>query len=244
MDCILLCAGYATRMYPLTENFPKPLLEIGGKPLIDYLIDDLANNRLIDRFIIVSNHKFIDHFEKWKLTRKENIVLLNDGSTANENRLGAVKDIQFAIEKAEILDDVLVLAGDNLLDFSLKAFVDFAAMKNSNAVMRYYESELTKLKRTGVAVIDDNDLIVSMKEKPENPKSNWAIPPFYIFAKAYLSEFKKGIESGCKVDAPGEFLEWFVKRNPVYAFQMPGSRIDIGNLEGYEKVKKSYKGIS
>ncbi len=244
MDCILLCAGYATRMYPLTENFPKPLLEIGGKPLIDYLIEDLAVNRLIDRFIIVSNHKFIEHFEKWKLTRKENILLLDDGSTANENRLGAVKDIQFAIENANISDDILVLAGDNLLDFSLKSFVDFAKAKKSNAVMRYYENDNAKLKRTGVAVIDDNDLIVSMEEKPEIPKSNWAIPPFYIFAKEYLSEFKTGIESGCKVDAPGGFIEWFAKRNPIYAFPMPGSRIDIGNLEGYEKVKKSYKGTS
>lgn len=243
MDCILLCAGYATRMYPLTENFPKPLLEISGKPLIDYLIDDLVKNRLIDRFIVVSNHKFIEHFKKWKATRSENILLLDDGSTANENRLGAVKDIQFAIESALINSDVLVLAGDNLLDFSLSTFIEFAKEKNSNCVMRYYESDLTKLKRTGVAVVDENDLIISMVEKPENPQSNWAIPPFYVFGKEYLSEFKVGINGGCKVDAPGGFIEWFAKRNAVYAFKMPGSRIDIGSLEGYEKIKKSYKGI-
>ena len=109
--------------------------------------------------------------------------------------------------------------------------------------MRYYESDLTKLKRTGVAVVDENDLIISMVEKPENPQSNWAIPPFYVFGKEYLSEFKVGINGGCKVDAPGGFIEWFAKRNAVYAFKMPGSRIDIGSLEGYEKIKKSYKGI-
>ena len=133
MKCILLCAGYATRMYPLTENFPKPLLDIKGKPLIDYLIDDLENNNLIDEYIIVSNHKFINHFNDWKNNNryKNKISLLDDGSTNNDNRLGAVKDIWFAIETANINDDVLVLAGDNLLDFSLKGFIDFSNEKIS-----------------------------------------------------------------------------------------------------------------
>ena len=239
MKCILLCAGYATRMYPLTENFPKPLLDVKGKPLIDYLIDDLENNKLIDEYIIVSNHKFINHFNDWKNNNKykNKISLLDDGSTNNDNRLGAVKDIWFAIYKANINDDVLILAGDNLLDFSLKGFIDFSNNKNSNAVMRYYESELTRLQRTGVAVIDDNDKILEMEEKPKEPKSNWAIPPFYIFKKDYLIEIKEGIDSGCKVDAPGGFIEWFSKRNPVYAYLMPGKRIDIGNLEDYYKIK-------
>ncbi len=211
MKCILLCAGYATRMYPLTENFPKPLLDIKGKALIDYLIDDLENNNLIDEYIIVSNHKFINHFNDWKNNNKykNKISLLDDGSTNNDNRLGAVKDIWFAIDNTNINDDILVLAGDNLLDFSLKGFVDFSKEKNSNAVMRYYESEIERLKRTGVAIIDSNDKILEMKEKPSDPKSNWAIPPFYIFKKEYLKEIKNGIDSGCKVDAPGGFIEWF-----------------------------------
>ncbi len=238
MDCVLLCAGYATRMYPLTENFPKPLLEIKGKPLIDYLIDDLSDNGLIDRFIIVSNHKFIDHFNKWQKTRSEEIIVLDDGTTTNETRLGAVKDIQFAIENAKIEDDILVLAGDNLLEFSLKGFVEFFKEKGDSAVMRYFESDETKLKRTGVAVIDENDLIVEMEEKPQNPKSNWAIPPFYIFKKDALKEIKAGIDLGCKVDAPGGFIEWFSTRNKVYAYLMPAGRIDIGNLEQYYKMKE------
>lgn len=244
MDCILLCAGYATRMYPLTENFPKPLLEISGKPLIDYLIDDLSNNRLIDRYIVVSNHKFIQHFTAWRNTRSENVIVLDDGSTHNDNRLGAVKDIQFAIESAKVDSDILVLAGDNLLDFSLASFVDFAKNKNSSCVMRYFENDIKKLQRTGVAEVDSDDLIISMEEKPNYPKSNWAIPPFYIFNKSALQEFKIGIESGCKVDAPGGFIEWFSKRNKVFAFVMPGKRIDIGNLECYENIKNNFKGIS
>ncbi|MDE7100548.1 MAG: NTP transferase domain-containing protein, partial [Anaeroplasmataceae bacterium] len=153
MDCILLCAGYATRMYPLTENFPKPLLQIKGKTIIDYLIDDLEKNHLIERYIIVSNHKFYSHFMDWRKSRKEDILILDDGSTYNENRLGAVKDIWFAVEQASINDDILVLAGDNLLDFSLKGFIDFFESKNNNAVMRYFEKEIKRLQRTGVAVI-------------------------------------------------------------------------------------------
>lgn len=239
MKCILLCAGYATRMYPLTENFPKPLLEIKNKALIDYLIDDLEANDLVDEYIIVSNHKFINYFEKWKSTNKYNlkINLLDDGSISNETRRGAVKDILFAIEQANIDDDILVLAGDNLLDFSLEGFITFSKIKNGNAVMRYNELSLARLQRTGVAVVDENDKVLDMEEKPAVPKSNWAVPPFYIFKKESLKEIKTGIDSGCKVDAPGGFIEWFCKRNDVYAYLMPGKRIDIGNLEDYYKIK-------
>ena len=239
MKCILLCAGYATRMYPLTENFPKPLLEIKGKVLIDYLIEDLENNQMIDEYVIVSNHKFINHFNDWKNNHKysNKITILDDGSTNNDNRLGAVKDIWFAIEKANINDDILVLAGDNLLDFSLKGFIDYSNIKNGNAVMRHYEDNVVKLQRTGVAVIDNNERIIDMEEKPKEPKSNWAIPPFYIFKKESLKEIKRGIDSGCNVDAPGGFIVWFCKSNYVFAYEMPGKRIDIGNLEDYYKIK-------
>lgn len=238
MKCILLCAGYATRMYPLTENFPKPLLEIKGKPIIDYLIDDLEENKLIDEYVIVSNHKFVKHFNKWRNNHKNNkITVLDDGSVSNETRLGAVKDMWYAIEEANINDDILVLAGDNILDFSLKGFIDFSNLKNGNAIMRYHEPELVRLQRTGVAVIDENGKVLEMTEKPQKPKSNWAIPPFYIFKKNSLIEIKNGIDSGCKTDAPGGFIEWFSKRNDVYAFLMPGKRIDIGNINDYYKMK-------
>lgn len=238
MKCILLCAGYATRMYPLTENFPKPLLDIKGLPLIDYLIEDLDSKNLINEYIIVSNHKFINYFNEWKNNHKNsNIKILDDGSISNETRLGAVKDIWFAIEQDNIDDDILVLAGDNLLDFSLEGFIKFSNEKKSNAVMRYYEEDITRLQRTGVAVIDENEMIVEMTEKPKEPKSNWAIPPFYIFKKEFLKEIKNGIDSGCKTDAPGGFIEWFCKRNKVYAYKMPGKRIDIGNLDDYYRIK-------
>ena len=237
MKCIILCAGYATRLYPLTENFPKPLLVIKEKTIIDHLIDDLENEKNIDEYIVVSNHKFINHFNEWKKTRNENIIVLDDGSTENENRIGAVRDIYFAIDKMNINDDIIVLAGDNLLEFSLNKFIDFYKEKNTNCIMTYYEESLKTLTRCGVIEVDENFKVLSMEEKPKNPKSNYAVPPFYIYRKEDLYLFKKALESGCGVDAPGHFLEWFTKHAEVSAYLMPAKRIDIGTLEDYNKFK-------
>ena len=237
MKCLILCAGYATRLYPLTENFPKPLLEIKGKPIINHLIDDLEKENKIDQYIIVSNHKFINHFLNWKNNHKENIVVIDDGSTTNENRLGAVRDIQLVIDTLNIKDDLLVLAGDNLLDFSLNRFIDFFYLKNSSCVMTHYESSVPALQKTGVCTFDKDYLLTSMEEKPKVPKSNYAIPPFYIYKKDDLHYIKEGLESGCGIDAPGNFLEWFCKHSKVYAFLMPGHRYDIGTLEDYNQLR-------
>ncbi|MDD6276483.1 MAG: nucleotidyltransferase family protein [Clostridia bacterium] len=238
MICLFLAAGYATRMYPLTLNQPKPLLEVGGKPILDWLIDDIAD--CVDKFAVISNQKYFDRFEDWVKSRKENITLLNDGSTSNDNRLGAVKDIQFAIDKLGIDEDILVLAGDNLLDFSLKPFIAYSAEKNAPCVMRYYQGDVEKLKKTGIADIGENDIIKTMLEKCQNPPYNWCIPPFYFYNKATLPMIKKGIDSGCGVDAPGNFLSWLVGETDVYAMPMPGNRYDIGDIAGYEKIKKLY----
>lgn len=175
MKCLVLAAGYATRLYPLTKNFPKPLLDVAGKTILDRLIDDLDTIDSIDEFIIVSNHKFIDIFEEWKLkcSCSKQITLLDDGSVCNEDRLGAVKDIAFAIEKLGVNDDLMVIAGDNLLDFSFRGFYEFFTQKNKTCIMRHYEPEVEKLRKTGVAVIDDADKVLKMQEKPHNPASNW-----------------------------------------------------------------------
>ena len=236
MICLLLCAGYATRMYPLTENFPKPLLEIKGKTIIDYLIDDLNDKNYISRYIIVSNHKFINYFNDWKKTRKENITVLDDGSTCNENRLGAVRDIQFCIDEENINEDIIVLAGDNLLDFSLNDFIESYQNNKENQIMYYDEIEIERLKKTGVITLKGNQ-VETFEEKPKQPKSNKAVPPFYIFKKESLDMFSKGIDEGCKVDSPGMFLEWFSKNNRIVAWPMKGKRIDIGSLEEYYRCK-------
>ena len=193
MICLILAAGYATRMYPLTENFPKPLLDVGGKAIIDWLIYDLEEKKDIDKYIVVSNHKFIDHFKEWgnKSQIKDKLVILDDGSTKNENRLGAVKDIAFAINEVGIKDDLIVLAGDNMLDFSLCGFVDYFYKKNQTCVMRYYEKNIERLKKTGVAEIGNNERIVKMTEKPQQPNSNWAIPPFYIYSKEDIEKIER-----------------------------------------------------
>jgi len=236
MKCLILCAGYATRLYPLTKNFPKPLLKIKGKSIVDHLIDDLETGKEIDEYIIVSNHKFISHFEEWKSTRDENITLVDDGSLTNETRIGAVKDIELAIDRLGIDDDLLVLAGDNLLSFSLNKFIQFFKEKSSSCVMTYYEKDTSSLTKRGVCSFDDNHKIISMAEKPKDPKSNYCVPPFYIYKKEDLHYIKEGLAAGCGIDAPGHFLEWFCAHATCFAYIMPGVRYDIGNLDDYNRM--------
>lgn len=244
MICIILAAGYATRLYPLTENFPKPLLKVGDKTILDHLTDDIASGGNVSEFVVISNHKFVSHFEQWAQTKSYKVTVVDDGTTSNENRLGAVCDIKFAIDALGLNDDMLIIAGDNVLDFSLNKFVDYALDKNASCVMRYYEQDANKLKKSGVLSVTDNDNVTDMAEKPQNPASNWCCPPFYFYTKNDISLIGDAIKSGCNTDAPGSFVSWICKKVQVYAFEMPGSRYDIGNLESYEKVQKEYKGIT
>ena len=165
MKCIILAAGYATRLYPLTENFPKPLLKIGEKTILDWLVDDVSP--LIEEFIVVSNHKFAEQFRAWANGKTQKIRIINDGTTSNETRLGAVKDIQLAAEGIEA--DVLVMAGDNVLDFSLCSFIKFAVEKGTSCVMCHEEKRLAALQKTAVIEFDENGLILSYEEKPREP---------------------------------------------------------------------------
>lgn len=243
MKCLILAAGYATRLYPLTENFPKPLLKVRDKPILDWLIDDINQSREVEEYIVISNHKFAQYFEDWASGHKQKITVVDDGTSTNETRLGAVRDIQFAIDTLNLSGDILVIAGDNLLDFSLTDFIAYAKKKQTSCIMRYYEPSEQKLRKCGVVEIDENDRIISMEEKPENPKSHWCCPPFYFYKAEDVPLVSKGIESGCGVDAPGSFIAWLSKQTAVHAMEMPGKRYDIGNLESYEAVRKTYKGI-
>ena len=243
MKCLILAAGYATRLYPLTENFPKPLLHVQGKPILDWLIGDIDSMGVVDEYIVVSNHKFAAQFAAWAAAKKEKITVVDDGTSTNETRLGAVKDVWFAIEKLGLDDDMLVIAGDNLLDFSLTRFIRYAQEKNTTCIMRYYEADEKRLQKTAVALVDGQDKILSLEEKPVNPASHWACPPFYFYTKADARLVKKGIEAGCGTDAPGSYIAWLCTQTTVHAMEMPGRRYDIGNLESYRKVEKEYKGI-
>lgn len=243
MKCLILAAGYATRLYPLTENFPKPLLDVRGKTILDWLIDDIDSLGEVDEYVVISNHKFAHHFESWAKNKAQKITVVDDGTSTNETRLGAVCDIQFAIDALSLDDDMLIIAGDNVLDFSLTKFIGYAKEKKTSAIMRYYEPELKKLQKSGVVTIDESDLVLEMTEKSLTPASNWCCPPFYFYTREDARLVKDGIAEGCGTDAPGSYIAWLCKKTKVHAMQMPGKRYDIGNLESYEQVKKDYKGI-
>ena len=244
MKCLILAAGYATRLYPLTENFPKPLLTVGEKTILDWLVDDIDTLGLVDEYVVISNHKYARHFEKWASEKAQKITVADDGTLSNETRLGAVKDIQFAIDSLGIDDEMLVIAGDNVLDFSLTKFIRYAKEKGTSCIMRYYEGTKARLQKCGVVKIDGEDRILSMEEKPAEPKSKWCCPPFYFYTKADAKLVAEGIACGCGTDAPGSFIAWLCTRAPVHAMEMPGSRYDIGNLLSYEQVQRDYKGIT
>lgn len=252
MKCLILAAGYATRLYPLTENFPKPLLDVGGKTILDWLVDDIATSNLVDEYIVISNHRFAHHFEKWASERSEHITVLDDGTSSNETRLGAVCDIQLAIDRVnqngkslngKSPDGYLVIAGDNLLDFSLTQFMQYALEKGTSCIMRYYEPSVERLLKCGVVTVDADDLVTNMTEKSPEPATHWACPPFYYYTAADATLVTRGIQEGCGTDAPGSFIAWLCKQVPIHAMQMPGSRYDIGNLQSYEHVQQIYKGI-
>ena len=244
MKCLILAAGYATRLYPLTENFPKPLLKVGDKTILDWLLDDIELSGGIDEYVVISNHKYAHHFDDWAKTKPYKITVVDDGTSTNETRLGAVKDVQFAIEKLKLDSDLLVIAGDNLLDFSLNSFIDYAKAKQTSCIMRYYEPNDEKLKKCGVVTIDENDLILNMTEKSPTPATHWCCPPFYYYTREDSRRVADGIAAGCGTDAPGSYIAWLCTVTPVHAMEMPGSRYDIGNLQSYETAKQSYKGIT
>ena len=243
MKCLILAAGYATRLYPLTENFPKPLLTVGDKTILDWLVDDIDTAGLVDEYVVISNHKYAHHFDKWAETKTQKITVVDDGTSTNETRLGAVKDIRFAIDRLGLDDDMLVIAGDNVLDFSLTKFISYSKQKNTSCIMRYYEPDDKKLLKCGVVTIDDNEKILNMTEKSPTPATHWCCPPFYYYTREDAKLVQKGIDSGCGTDAPGSYIAWLCGQTPVHAMEMPGNRYDIGNLESYERVKKEYKGI-
>ena len=243
MKCLILAAGYATRLYPLTENFPKPLLTVGGRTILDWLIDDIETSGASEEYIVISNHKYVGHFEEWAKAKPYKVTVLDDMTETNETRLGAVRDIEFAIDKLSLDDDLLVMAGDNLLDFSLAEFISYCSEKKTTCVMRYFETSEQRLLKCGVLTVGEDDLVLDMTEKSPAPATHWVCPPFYRFTKDDAARIGEGISAGCGTDAPGSYVAWLCKQVPVHAMKMPGGRYDIGNLESYEAVKRDYKGI-
>lgn len=239
MNLVILAAGYATRLYPLTKDFPKPLLCVGGKSILDHLLDDLLSTGEISRCAVVTNARFTEPFRRWSAERSDfpvPIEIVDDGTDSNETRLGAVNDLRLALHNLDIGGEVMVTAGDNLLDFSLARFIEYYRRGTTNVLMRYAEPDLERLRKCGVLELGEGDRVISMEEKPAEPKSNWCVPPFYIYRELTVEKIERALSAGCGFDAPGSLAVWLCRREPTRAFEMPGKRYDIGTLESYRRV--------
>lgn len=241
MKCILLCAGYATRLFPLTENFPKALLEVGGKPIIDYTLDKVNRIDEVDAIYLVTNAKYAGHFSKWA-EEKNNIkpiTVFNDGTYSNDDRLGAIGDIYYTIQNANIDDDILVLATDNLFEFELTDFVNFYNEKKSPVVC-VREEKYETLKRLGVAELTEDRRIVGFEEKPAEPKSKYGVYAEYIYPREVLPKIKQYLDEGNSCDAPGNLVVYMYKQLPTYAYEFKGACYDIGTHEALAEVNSIY----
>ncbi|NMB38696.1 MAG: nucleotidyltransferase family protein [Firmicutes bacterium] len=242
MKAIILAAGYATRLYPLTKNRPKALLEVAGKPVLEHIFDKLDKVTIVDQVIVVSNDRFIDQFRDWKekYQNLKPIHILNDGTTSNDNRLGAIADLQLAVKEYGICEDIIVLAGDTIFDFELSDFVYFYHEVNADCICVNQLDDAAALSRSGVVELDQNNKVISFEEKPEHPKSNLAVPPFYIYQADTISLIDQYLTEGNNPDAPGNFIPWLIKHKDVYAYRFTEDWYDVGTLEIYEKVKKLF----
>lgn len=242
MKNIVIAAGYATRLGELTKNFPKPLLKIGENTILGRMLDDIDKIPEIDEHIIITNHKFAGIFEEWasKQNYTKPVTIVDDGTETNDTRLGAVCDLLFAMDKLKIDDDMLVVAADNILFFSFQEFVDFAKAKGTSCIMCHEQPSIEKLQRTGVIILDDNDKVLNMEEKPQEPKSHWAVPPFYIYLKKDLEKVRHSVENGCSKDAPGNLAHYMVELVDMHAWKMTAGRFDIGSLDTYKEACEKF----
>ena len=243
MKNIVIAAGYATRLGELTKNFPKPLLKIGTRSILGRMLDDIDRIPEIDEHIIITNHKFAPIFEEWKQKEgrwQKPVTIVDDGTSTNETRLGAVCDLLFAMDKLRLDEDVLVVAADNLLFFSFREFVDFAKEKQTSCIMCHEQPSIEKLQRTGVVVLDENNRVLEMAEKPQEPKTHWAVPPFYIYLKKDLDLVRHAVENGCGKDAPGNLAHYMVEHTTMHAWPMSAGRFDIGSLDTYYEAIEKY----
>ncbi|MEA4816160.1 MAG: nucleotidyltransferase family protein [Lachnospiraceae bacterium] len=239
MKAIILAAGYATRLYPLTENMPKALLEIGGRPIIDYIVGEINKVSEVSDIYVVTNHKFADHFFDWaKKTKSSSPITVIDDGTLNEGtRLGAIGDIKYVIDKMNIDDDIMVIAGDNYFTYSLKDYYNFYKGKNSDTIcVKPFPNE-AELNRFGIALISEDNRVLNIEEKPKNPKSNLVVYAAYMYKKDTIPLFEKYLKEGNNPDAPGHFVVWLYGKKPVYAYSFKEECYDIGTLESYETVK-------
>ncbi len=248
MKCLLLGAGYATRLYPLTRERPKPLLPIGGVPILQRIIDKVYAVSEIDRVYVVSNHRFAGHYYNW-LRDFENqrkklpapIEILDDNTASNDDRLGAIGDIDFVVRHAKIDDDLLVIAGDNLFEFPLADFVAHARGKRA-AVALYDVKSKDLASLYGIVSVDREGRITEFEEKPPVPESTLACLGVYFFGREHLPRFRQYLGEGRKKDAPGYYIEWLYPKIPLYGWLISGSWYDIGDIDSYNQANELHMG--
>jgi glucose-1-phosphate thymidylyltransferase len=245
MKALILAAGYATRLYPLTINTPKPLLPVGGKPLIDYIMDKLEEVPEIDEVYVVTNNRFFKNFQEWASKHKtaKKITTINDKTLTNEERLGAIGDIQLVLDEKKIDEDLLIIAGDNLFSFKMRSFIEFAKTRPSNcSIVLHNIGSREEARKYGVVKIDEKNRLLSFAEKPAEPESTLVAICLYYFPKNKISKVAEYLEQSKHKDAPGNYIGWLVQNDEVYGFIFDDEWYDIGDKNIYEKVKDSYKG--
>ena len=243
MKAVILAAGYATRLYPLTKDRPKALLPIAGKPMLDYIVEEICTISAVDKIFIVSNSRFYKNFLDWANLSEYKIPIkvLDDGTTDDSNKKGAIGDIDYVIDAEAIDDETLVMVGDNLFTFKLLDYYNFYKEKDGDCVCAKQADDIDDLRRFAVAEVDGKGQILNLIEKPENPPSNLAVFGTYFYKKDTVPLIKQYLSEGNKPDAPGYFPEWLYKKKPVYVFKMNGECFDIGTPEMYEEVNRLFK---
>jgi glucose-1-phosphate thymidylyltransferase len=226
MDALILAAGYATRLRPLTDDFPKHLLPVGGRPMLDWVLDKLREAEA-DDVHLVTNARFASRFEDW--ARDKDVAVHDDGSTSNDDRLGAIGDIRFVQERAGLDGDLLAIAGDNLFDYSLADFVDFWREKDGSAVAVYDVGDLDLVRQYSTVILDGDDRIADFIEKPEHPATTLAATAAYLYTREHARLVSTYLDEGNSHDQPGNYVAWLQGRAPVYGYRFSGEWHDIGD---------------
>ncbi|MFN2576734.1 MAG: nucleotidyltransferase family protein [Pyrinomonadaceae bacterium] len=245
MKLIVLGAGYATRLYPLTLNQPKPLLAVAGKPMLEHVLDNLKPIKEIDQIYVVTNAKFIDHFQRWadaygSTHPHASITIINDHSTDDSNKLGAIGDLNLVLREERINDDTMVVAGDNLFSHSLEAFGEFCRSRNAPVLGVYDVGDLDQIKKYNSIEIDEKDRITFFEEKPKNPKSTLTGIALYYYPTPVLPLIKQYVAEGNNPDQPGRLVQWLYPRIPVYIWRVPGIWYDVGSKETLEEANRIF----
>lgn len=245
MKVIILAAGYATRLYPLTLNLPKPLLDVAGKPMIEHVIDNIAPIDGIDGIYVVTNEKFAGHFQKWadhyRATKaKLNFTIINDHSTDDTNKLGAIGDLHLVLTREKIDDDVIVVAGDNLFNVSLADFGKVCRAKNAPVLAVYDVGNLEEIKKYNAITMDAAGRITFFEEKPQQPQSTVTGIALYYYPKAVLPLIRQYVAEGNNPDQPGRLVQWLYPRIPFYTWRVPGLWYDIGSKETLEEANRIF----